>query len=40
MLQGHAHTASQDGSGANNQLALDDTPGQGRMMFHTTQHQT
>jgi len=50
--EGHAHTASlsgfksqsldasQDGSGAHNQLVLDDTPGQGRVMAHTTQHQT
>lgn len=51
-LQGHAHTAtlsgfksqsldaSQSGGGGHNQLVLDDTPGQGRVLAHTTQHQT
>ncbi len=51
-LQGHAHTAtlsgfksqsldaSQGGSGGHNQLVLDDTPAQGRLLAHTTQHQS
>jgi type VI secretion system secreted protein VgrG len=51
-LEGHAHTAtlsgfksqsldaSQTGSGAHNQLVFDDTPGQGRVLAHTTQNQT
>lgn len=51
-LEGHAHTAtlsgfksqgldsSQSGSGAHNQLVFDDTPGQGRVLAHTTQSQT
>ena len=51
-LEGHAHTAtlsgfksqsldtSQAGSGGHNQLVLDDTPGQGRVLAHTTQSQT
>lgn len=50
--EGHAHTAtlsgfksqsldaSQAGGGAYNQLVLDDTPGQGRVLAHTTQNQT
>jgi type VI secretion system secreted protein VgrG len=50
--EGHAHTAtlsgfksqsldaSQAGSGGHNQLVLDDTPGQGRTLVHTTQSQT
>ena len=50
--EGHAHTAtlsgfksqsleaSQAGSGGHNQLVLDDTPGQGRTLLHTTQSQT
>ena len=50
--EGHAHTSSlsgiktqsletsQTGPGAHNQLVLDDTPGQGRVLAHTTQHQT
>jgi type VI secretion system secreted protein VgrG len=50
--QGHAHTAtlsgfksqsldaSQGGSGGHNQLVLDDTPAQGRLLAHTTQHQS
>ena len=50
--EGHAHTASlsgfksqsldasQAGGGAYNQLVLDDTPGQGRVLAHTTQSQT
>jgi type VI secretion system secreted protein VgrG len=51
-LEGHAHTAtlsgfksqsletSQTGSGGHNQLVFDDTPGQGRVLAHTTQDQT
>ncbi|WP_159099021.1 type VI secretion system Vgr family protein [Aquabacterium olei] len=51
-LEGHAHTAtlsgfksqaldaSKTGGGGHNQLVLDDTPGQGRLLAHTTQHQT
>jgi len=51
-LQSHAHTAvlsgfksqsldaSQGGSGAYNQLVFDDSPGQGRVLAHTTQNQT
>ena len=51
-LEGHAHTAtlsgfksqaldaSQAGGGGHNQLVLDDTPGQGRLLAHTTQNQT
>jgi type VI secretion system secreted protein VgrG len=51
-LEGHAHTAtlsgfksqsldaSQAGGGAHNQLVFDDTPGQGRVLAHTTQRQT
>ncbi|MEY4429783.1 MAG: hypothetical protein RLZZ182_2472, partial [Pseudomonadota bacterium] len=51
-LEGHAHTSSlsgfksqaldtsQSGQGGHNQLVLDDTPGQGRVLAHTTQHQT
>uniref|UniRef100_UPI0027BA3D9C type VI secretion system Vgr family protein n=1 Tax=Aquabacterium sp. TaxID=1872578 RepID=UPI0027BA3D9C len=50
--EGHAHTAtlsgfksqsldaSQAGSGGHNQLVLDDTPGQGSTLVHTTQSQT
>ncbi|RZI81678.1 MAG: type VI secretion system tip protein VgrG [Rubrivivax sp.] len=50
--QGHAHTAtlsgfksqsldsSQSGTGGHNQLVFDDTPGQGRVLAHTTQSQT
>ncbi|HEX5355141.1 MAG TPA: type VI secretion system Vgr family protein [Aquabacterium sp.] len=50
--EGHAHNAtlsgfksqsldaSQAGGGAYNQLVLDDTPGQGRVLAHTTQSQT
>ena len=50
--EGHAHTAtlsgfksqsldaSRAGSGGHNQLVLDDTPGQGRTLVHTTQSQT
>lgn len=50
--EGHAHNAtlsgfksqslgsSQAGGGAYNQLVLDDTPGQGRLLAHTTQSQT
>jgi type VI secretion system secreted protein VgrG len=50
--EGHAHTAtlsgfksqsldaSQAGSGGHNQLVLDDTPGQGRTLVHTTHSQT
>lgn len=50
--EGHAHTASlsgfksqsleasQAGGGAYNQLVLDDSPGQGRVLAHTTQSQT
>ncbi|RZL00654.1 MAG: type VI secretion system tip protein VgrG [Rubrivivax sp.] len=50
--EGHAHTAtlsgfksqsldsSQSGSGGHNQLVFDDTPGQGRVLAHTTQGQT
>ncbi|MDX9844166.1 MAG: type VI secretion system tip protein TssI/VgrG [Aquabacterium sp.] len=50
--EGHAHTAtlsgfksqrldaSQAGGGGYNQLVLDDTPGQGRALLHTTQSQT
>ncbi len=50
--EGHAHTAtlagfksqsldaSQAGSGGYNQLVFDDTPGQARLLAHTTQHQT
>lgn len=49
---GHAHNAalsgfksqsleaSQVGSGGHNQLVFDDTPGQGRVLAHTTQSQT
>ncbi|MFN3617342.1 MAG: type VI secretion system Vgr family protein, partial [Aquabacterium sp.] len=51
-LEGHAHTAclsgfksqsleaSQHGGGGYNQLVMDDTPGQGRVLLHTTQQQT
>ncbi|MDO9235182.1 MAG: type VI secretion system Vgr family protein [Aquabacterium sp.] len=51
-LQAHAHTAtlsgfksqclstSQGGSGEHNQLVLDDSAGQGRLLAHTTQSQT
>ena len=51
-LEGHAHTAclsgfksqsleaSQHGGGGHNQLVMDDTPGQGRVLLHTTQQQT
>ncbi len=51
-LQGHAHTAtlsgfksqsldsSQGGSGGHNQLVFDDSPAQGRLLAHTTQHQS
>ncbi len=51
-LPGHAHTAtlsgfksqsldaSQGGNGGHNQLVLDDTPAQGRLLAHTTQHQS
>ncbi len=50
--EGHAHTAtlsgfksqsldaSQSGYGAYNQLVLDDSPAQGRVLAHTTQSQT
>lgn len=50
--ESHAHTAtlsgfksqsldsSQSGSGGHNQLVFDDTPGQGRLLAHTTQSQT
>ena len=50
--EGHAHTAtlsgfksqsldtSQSGGGGHNQLVFDDTPGQGRVLAHTTQSQT
>lgn len=50
--EGHAHTAtlsgfksqsldtSQSGTGGHNQLVFDDTPGQGRLLAHTTQSQT
>lgn len=50
--EGHAHTAtlsgfksqsleaSQSGTGGHNQLVFDDTPGQGRVLLHTTQQQT
>lgn len=50
--EGHAHTAtlsgfksqsldsSQSGTGDHNQLVFDDTPGQGRVLAHTTQSQT
>ncbi|MDE1998679.1 MAG: type VI secretion system tip protein VgrG [Burkholderiales bacterium] len=50
--EGHAHSAtlagiktqsldaSQTGSGGYNQLVMDNTPGQGRVLAHTTQHQT
>lgn len=50
--EGHAHTAtlsgfksqsldaSQHGGGGHNQLVFDDTPGQGRVLAHTTQRQT
>jgi type VI secretion system secreted protein VgrG len=50
--EGHAHNAvlagiktqaldaSQSGSGGHNQLVMDNTPGQGRVLAHTTQHQT
>ncbi|MGE5453048.1 MAG: type VI secretion system Vgr family protein [Acidobacteriota bacterium] len=50
--EGHAHQAtlagiktqaldaSQTGSGGYNQLVMDNTPGQGRVLAHTTQHQT
>ena len=49
---GHAHAAtlsglhtqsldsSQAGGGGHNQLVMDDTPGQGRVLLHTTQQQT
>ena len=51
-LEGHAHAAtlsgiktqsldaSQTGTGHHNQLVFDDTPGQGRVLLHTTQAQT
>lgn len=51
-LQGHAHAStlsgfrsqsldsSQSGGGAHNQLVMDDTGGQGRVLLHTTQAQT
>ncbi|TDP82827.1 type VI secretion system secreted protein VgrG [Aquabacterium commune] len=51
-LEGHAHTAtlsglrtqsldaSQSGGGAHNQLVMDDTAAQGRVMLHTTQAQS
>ncbi len=51
-LQGHAHAAtlsgfmsqsldaSQSGGAGHNQLVLDDTPGQGRLLAHTTQQQS
>lgn len=50
--EGHAHAAtlsgfhsqslesSQAGGGAHNQFVMDDTPGQGRVLLHTTQAQT
>ena len=50
--EGHAHNAvlagiktqaldaSQSGNGGHNQLVMDNTPGQGRVLAHTTQHQT
>lgn len=50
--EGHAHTAtlsgfksqsldaSQSGSGGHNQLVFDDTPGQGRLLAHSTQSQS
>ena len=50
--QGHAHQAvlsgfksqaldaSQSGAGGHNQLVFDDSPAQGRVLAHTTQHQT
>lgn len=50
--EGHAHNAtlagiktqamdaSQSGSGGHNQLVMDNTPGQGRVLAHTSQHQT
>ncbi|WP_374315652.1 type VI secretion system Vgr family protein [Aquabacterium sp.] len=50
--EGHAHTATlsgiktqsldtaQDGAGNCNQLVFDDTPGQGRVLLHTTEAQT
>ena len=50
--EGHAHTAtlsgfksqsldaSQSGGGGHNQLVFDDTPGQGRLLAHTTQSQS
>ncbi|MFN4266967.1 MAG: DUF2345 domain-containing protein [Aquabacterium sp.] len=50
--EGHAHNAtlagiktqsldaSQSGSGGFNQLVMDNTPSQGRVLAHTTQHQT
>jgi type VI secretion system secreted protein VgrG len=52
MHEGHAHTSSlsgfksqaldtsQSGLGGHNQLVLDDTPGQGRVLAHTSQRQT
>ncbi len=51
-LEGHAHSStlsgfksqslesSQSGGGGHNQLVFDDTPGEGRLLAHTTQHQT
>ncbi len=51
-LEGHAHKAtlsgfksqsldaSQSGAGGHNQLVFDDSPGQGRVLAHTTQSQT
>ncbi len=51
-LQGHAHAAtmsglrsqsmgtSQSGGGGHNQLVMDETAGQGRVMLHTTQAQS
>lgn len=51
-LEGHAHAAtlsglrtqsleaSQSGGGGHNQLVMDDTAGQGRVMLHTTQSQS
>lgn len=50
--EGHAHAStlsglrsqslerSQAGGGGHNQLVMDDTPGQGRVLLHTTQAQT
>ncbi len=52
QLEGHAHAStlsgvrsqslesSQAGGGAHNQLVMDDTAGQGRVLLHTTQAQT